>query len=425
MKVFVSWLLGVPLVMVLSVQAVYSRPAAEPPILGIDEAVALALEQESVSASYEYRALSFEEQATASSQLPDPKLKLGAANFPTDTFSRSQEPMTQLQVGIIQAFPRGDSLDIRSEINRDKAEMSRHMASDARLQARKETMRDWLELYYWLQAEKTVKQSIGFFRKLVVVTESRYRVGSVTQQDVVQSELELDRLADRLESIRIKQDMARSRLSRWIGDASHRPLPDELPDLDVPSLGMDERAALARHPMILARDAELQEKSEMVELSRQQYKPGWALDVTYGDRTGTNPDGSDRSDFLSAKVLVDIPIFTNKRQDRQLASSQRNLSAAEQDRETAVRKLSSKLEEANATLRILDRQIRLYRDRLVPQSHSHSELALKAYENSRVEFNSVMRARIAELDTRLKALRLEVDRARTIATLTYLAGEKK
>jgi outer membrane protein TolC len=124
-------------------------------------------------------------------------------------------------------------------------------------------------------------------------------------------------------------------------------------------------------------------------------------------------------------VLLDIPLFTNKRQDKKLASSQQQLEAVKKEKETALRTLASKLQRSQSSLRILDRQIRLYRDKLVPQSHSHSDLALKAYENSRVEFNSVMRARVAELDTQLKAIRLEVDRAQAIAMLNYLAGEEK
>ena len=124
-------------------------------------------------------------------------------------------------------------------------------------------------------------------------------------------------------------------------------------------------------------------------------------------------------------VLLDVPLFTDKRQDKKLAASQQNLEAARLDRETEVRKLSSQLLRAQSSLRILDRQIGLYRDRLIPQSHSHSELSLKAYENNRVEFNSVVRARVAELDTRIKEIRLQVDRAQTIATLNYLAGEAK
>lgn len=425
MKAFLNWYLCVPLILSVYVQSLAADVPADTEVLTLEQAISLTLDSETVSQSLEFRALGFEEESIAAGGLPDPKLKLGAMNFPTDTFDRDQEPMTQLQIGVIQAFPRGSSRSIKSQINVDKAEKSRHMASNARLKAERDVSKNWLELYYWLQAENIVEQSKSWFGNLVGVTESRYRVGSATQQDVVQSELELDRLTDRLEGIRIKQDMSRSDLSRWIGSpASMRNLPEKLPALSPPAI-LNGAPALAGHPVIQAKDAEIKTGMDSVELNRQAYKPGFAVDVTYGDRAGQNPDNSDRANFLSAKVLMDIPLFTGKRQDKKLASSQQQLEAVKQDRETAVRTLSSKLQRAQSSLTILDRQIHLYRDKLVPQSRSHAELALKAYENNRVEFNSVVLARVAELDTQLKVIRLEVDRAQTIAVLNYLAGEAK
>jgi outer membrane protein TolC len=423
MKSLFTWYLCVPLLLVSSAQTFAEEDSTNSSILTLEQAISLTLESETVSRAFEFRALGFDEESVAAGSLPDPKLKLGAANFPTDTFARDQEPMTQLQIGVIQAFPRGSSRSLRSKIKGNNASKSRLMAEDALLAAQRDVSKNWLELYYWLQAEKIVMQSRSWFNNLLGVTESQYRVGSATQQDVVQSELELERLNDRLEGIRIKQDMARSDLSRWVGaDASMRALPEKLSLMAAPQIS-DER--ITQHPLIQARDVDIRTNTDEVELSRQAYKPGFAVDVTYGDRSGQNPDGSDRPNFLSARVLMDIPLFTSKRQDKKLASSQQKLEAVKQDRETAVRKLSSKLQRAQSSLRILDRQILLYSDRLVPQSNSHAELALKAYENSRVEFDSVMRARIAELDTHLKAIRLEVDRAQTISMLNYIAGEAK
>ncbi len=425
MKLFFIRYLCVPILMSLSVQAFAAGSPADGNILTLKQAVSLTLSSESVSQAFEYRALGFDEESIAVGGLPDPKLKLGAMNFPTDTFDFGQEAMTQLQVGVVQFFPRGSSRSIKSHINTGKAENSRFMASNARLMAIRDVSKNWLELYYWLQAEDIVEQSKGWFSNLVGVTESRYRVGSATQQDVVQSELELDRLTDRLEGIRIKQDMSRSDLSRWIGStASMRSLPEALPALSPPEISA-AAPILDKHPVLQAKDAEIKINTDSVELTRQAYKPGFAVDMTYGDRSGLNSDGTDRSNMLSAMVLMDIPLFTNKRQDKKLASSQQKLEAVKQDRETVLRTLSSKLQRSQSSLRILDRQILLYRDKLVPQSRSHSELALKAYENSRVEFNSVMRARVSELNTQLKAIRLEVDRAQTIAMLNYLAGEEK
>ena len=425
MKVFLKRYLCIPLVILYSAESIAVEVFVDEDILTLEQAISLTVDAETVSQSFEYRALGLEQQSIAEGGLPDPKLKLGAMNLPTDSFDLDQEAMTQLQVGVIQVFPRGSSRSIKSKMNQEKAEKARLMSKNALLKATYDVSRNWFELYYWLRAEEIVKQSRSWFSNLVGVTESRYRVGSASQQDVVQSELELDRLTDRIEGIRIKQDTARSDLSRWIGtEASMRGLPNELPSFSLPEM-TEAATVLSKHPVIQASDAEIRANNNNVDLSRQSYKPGFALDVTYGDRSGQNPDGSDRSNMLSAMVLLDVPLFTDKRQDRKLASSQQNLEAVKQERETAMRKLLSQLQRTKSSLRILDRQISLYKDKLIPQSRSHSELALKAYENNRVEFNSVLRARVAELDTRLKGIRLQVDRAQTIAMLNYLAGEEK
>ena len=144
-------------------------------------------------------------------------------------------------------------------------------------------------------------------------------------------------------------------------------LPDQLPLMSLPDI-VEATPVLASHPVIQATDAEIQASNESVDLTRQSYKPGFALDVTYGDRSGQNLDGSDRSNLLSAMLLLDVPIFTDKRQDRKLASSQQNLEAVKQERETAMRKLQSQLQQSQSSLRILDRQILLYNEKLLPQS---------------------------------------------------------
>jgi outer membrane protein, heavy metal efflux system len=53
-------------------------------------------------------------EVPAASALDDPVLTLGVNAFPTDSFSFSQEPMTQKQIFIAQRFPWFGTLDPRS-----------------------------------------------------------------------------------------------------------------------------------------------------------------------------------------------------------------------------------------------------------------------------------------------------------------------
>ena len=65
----------------------------------------------------------------------------------------------------------------------------------------------------------------------------------------------------------------------------------------------------------------------------------------------------------------------------------------------------------------------LYDSQLLQQAAANARASLKAYRSGVTEFNTLMRARIADLDVRLEALRIRVDRARARANLLYLAGD--
>ena len=48
--------------------------------------------------------------------LPDPMVNFNAMNFPTDTYERDQEPMTQIQVGFRSGFfPFPGKLSLKEE----------------------------------------------------------------------------------------------------------------------------------------------------------------------------------------------------------------------------------------------------------------------------------------------------------------------
>ena len=78
--------------------------------LTIKEAGQLALKDDYTLQAISARSRSMSELSVAVEQLPDPMLKLGFANLPTDTFNLGQEAMTQAVIGVRQMFPRGHSL---------------------------------------------------------------------------------------------------------------------------------------------------------------------------------------------------------------------------------------------------------------------------------------------------------------------------
>jgi outer membrane protein TolC len=393
--------------------------------LDLPAAERLALQRDLSAPSLQASAQALNERAVAEGQLPDPRLKLGAMNLPVDSFDRDQEPMTQMQVGVQQAFPPGQTRQLRQRRTLSLAEAGSARAQARRLAVKREVRLQFLELYYLVHAGAIVDRSQALFQQLVEVTESQYAAGRKNQQDVLRANVELALLEDRHTRIRTQEDEVRAALARLIGpEPARQALDGAFPRLTELSRQEALEAALPGHPLMRVEEGQVKANQLAVGLARERYKPGWMLDLTYGDRTGENPDGTDRDDFFSAMVLLDIPLFTDKRQDRRLAASQQELAAAQLNRDDRLLELKGMLEADYAQWLRLGQRIRLYEEQVLPQAEQHALASLQAYQSGVTDFSGLMRARLNELDSRLTALRLRVDRAKTQARLLYLMGEQ-
>ncbi|VAX22499.1 Heavy metal RND efflux outer membrane protein, CzcC family, partial [hydrothermal vent metagenome] len=83
--------------------------------LSLETAVKMAREANPGIAAKRALAAASEEVPSQAGALPDPVLMLNAMNLPTDSFSTSQENMTQFQVGVAQAFPYPGKLELLEE----------------------------------------------------------------------------------------------------------------------------------------------------------------------------------------------------------------------------------------------------------------------------------------------------------------------
>lgn len=393
--------------------------------LSLQEVEQLALETDPLINSHRATSRSFMEESVSSGSLPDPKLLLGAVNVPVDTFDLSQEPMTQLKVGIKQDFPRGRSLELSQQHSQWMSRSSLALSRDAELKVLSNVRQSYLSLYYETSALHIVTETKKLFSKLVNITESNYAAGRVNQQDVVLASLELSRLDDRIAKIRGMEESYRAELSQWAGELAWHPIDDAFPDLpDLPAVS-DINDVISSHPLIQAQSARVNAARTSTDIARQDYRPGWSASLDYGFRSGNNPDGSSRTDFATALVSLDIPLFTSNRQDKSVAASLEKSSAAQYEKDDKLRQLKRMYEKDLHLWKRLGERAELYRNSLLSSAQNNSRASLNAYQSGVTEFNTLMRAQITELDVRLEDLRVRVDRAITQARLLYITGDSQ
>jgi len=391
--------------------------------LNLKQAEQLAIRSDPSIEAYKATSQSFVDESVADDTLPDPKLHFGAVNVPVDTFDLDQEQMTQVKVGIVQNFPRGDVLSIKQQQSRYLSRAAMSMADDAQLKIIRDLRETYLNLYYEVSAYQIIQETRKLFAELVKITESNYAAGRVNQQDVVLAGLELSRLDDRSTKIQAREESNRADLAQWIGDIAWNEISMEFPGLPALPVTVDLNKLIPAHPLIRAQNANIDASKQMTEMARQEYRPGWSLLVDYGFRSGDNPDGTERADFATAIVSMDIPLFTGNRQDKTVSSNEQKIVAARYSKDDQLRKLKRFYEKNNHLWMRLSEREKLYKNSLLTAAKNNSKAALKAYQSGVSEFNTLMRAQITELDVRLEDIRVRVDRAVAQAKLLYITGD--
>jgi hypothetical protein len=115
--------------------------------LNLKQAEQLAIQSDPSIEAYKATSQSFVDESVADDTLPDPILRFGAVNVPVDTFDLDQEQMTQVKVGIVQNFPRGNVLSIKQQQSRYLSRAAMSMADDAQLQIIRDVRETYLMKY--------------------------------------------------------------------------------------------------------------------------------------------------------------------------------------------------------------------------------------------------------------------------------------
>ena len=393
--------------------------------LTLGEAENIAVEIDNITKQFEVSAKGLTEQSVADGQLSDPKLKLGMMNLPVNSFDRNQENMTQLQFGLQQKFPRGRTLQYKSQQTLDFADMDAAKADNQTKVVLRSVRISFLELYLQNHTKTILDQNRDLFTQLLDTTQRQYAVGRDNQHDVLRAQLELSLIDDRIAEVNGAREVAIAELAKWIRQGNTaKPLDAEFPELKILPTLDNIVDGLSNHPLVKAEDAIVDANKKNIKIAEEQYKPGWMLDLTYGVRSGDNPNGRSRDDFASAMILMDVPLFTDKRQDRTLAASKHRHIAAKYARSDVLLELKRQVDTEYARWNRLGERYELYQQRATIDASENSESTLKAYQNDLTDFTTLMRARLTELDTHLAMLKLQVNQAKAHARLLYFVGEE-
>ena len=413
-------------------------------VVSLEQAIALAQQNDPWLHGSRLQQSAVDNRSIASGSLPDPKVSLGIINLPTDTWDLDQEGMTQLKVGISQVLPRGDSLEIKQDQLKIESKKFPLLREDRKAKLRSQVSQLWLDAYLAQQTIQLIENGWSLFEQMAEVAKSGYSnaVGKTRQQDVIRAQLEIVKLEDRLTLEKQRLETTIARLNEWLhiydADRLNEPLnfdeqplefgvSNKLPVININNLIVLKASNYSRnllaqelssHPALLAVDIKRQASEKDVELAKEQYKPQWGVNASYAYRDNM-PSGDSRANLFSVGVTFDLPLFTKNKQDKQVAASIAESEAIKTEKLLLTKQMISAVEKELRLLKRLSDRQSIYQEKILKQTHDQAEASLTAYTNDDGDFAEVVRARIAELNARISALKIDVDTLKAVARINY------
>ncbi|HEY9031786.1 MAG TPA: TolC family protein [Kangiella sp.] len=411
--------------------------------LTLEQAISLAQDNDPWLQSNQYRQQAVEAQSISANTYADPMISISAANLPVDSFDFSQEGMTQLKIGVTQALPRGDSLDLTQKRLNQLSQEFPLQRQDRKAKVKTTATQLWLDIYLTEQTINLIERDRQLFEQLAETVSLNYSsaMGQTRQQDVIRAQVELTRLDDRLSKLHQELATKKSMLKEWLINDSHLAFAHNdfsLPAA-MPMLSLDHKQVISlessndkqtliqhlqQHPQVLAFEQKVKASETNIDLAKQKYKTQWSVNASYGHRDD-DPMGNSRSDFFSVGVSFDLPIFTSDRQDQEVTASIKEREAMKADKWLLLRSLLSTTINYHGQLNELNKRRSLYKESLLEEMNQQAEATLNAYTNDNGDFTEVMRSRIDELNTKIEALNVEINYLKTVAQLNYLLTQAK
>jgi len=364
------------------------------------------------------------DEVPAARALDDPVLILGINALPTDSFSFSQEPMTQKQIFIAQRFPWFGKLDLKSQKVALAAAKKKEMLRALRLELHRAVSETYFELAFIdrsIEVNTELQQMVG---QILRVTEAAYASGRGLQQDVLQAQVELGKLLDERTTLISRKRILEDQLNELVNEERFASVKtDGIPSLPEPVLSGEAltESALAHNPSLATLAVDIETAGIDIGLARKDYWPDMSVGVGYGQRE-EDQTGRDLPDFVYGSVSFTIPVWFQNKQNKRLQAALKRKSAAEKAYDNLEKRLPHQVDALLSEIESYQVNYRLFDEALLLQADQWSQASLAAYEVGKVDFDTMINAHVRRLRFGLQADRYRASVYKSLSRLQELTG---
>lgn len=356
--------------------------------------------------------------------LPDPVLRVELMDFAgpaaPNGFSVLPNRVGGTKYTVMQSFPLWGKRDMRTEIATAGVSeaKSRRIALLAEIHSKIKTA--YAQFYQPFQLKRLNEEILALLQDIEAITRTRYSNGLVPQQDVIRAQVEKTTLRSEIITLEAEQKQAKARLNAMAGRPQHAPVTEPQTLRRIATTKFDvaalQKKAQRNNPLLRTQDAQI----TAAEASRRLVEKNRYPDVTLGLAPTQRGGGIDG---WEAMVEVNIPIrFDTRRAQESEASAM--LGAAKERQQSIANNVMGELQETIVAYEAARDQEHLVTNTLLPQAELTFRSALAGYENSKVDFATLLDAQRAIRLARQDKIRAQVVQEIRLSEIERIIGEE-
>ena len=279
-----------------------------------------------------------------------------------------------------------------------KGRVATHMAASAyeklRTVIQETERRVWVSYAGYYLADRALgvnEDTTRLARQFEAIAEAKYKVGKVPEQDVIQAQVEISRLAVQRVDLQKARNSALGNLNSLL-DRAPRALigkPAELGTAPVlTSLDQFVRESRTVRPELKAEKHMIQARETSVTLAKMTYLPDFQIGGQYigvDGNTGLPGHVANGQAIWTAEIGLSVPIWLN-RVNAQVDQAKARLQQEESTRHNIENTVADQVQSAYERLVAAARNETIYRTTLIPQTAERIRSAMAGYQTGIVDF---------------------------------------
>ena len=387
--------------------------------------VSEAMEANPEISTIEFQIKALNEKEIFVQKLMDPMFAIEYSNVPYDTWKLDENPMSGIQLKLMQTIPFPGKNSKRKAIAESEGQIKSFELAELKIQLKDKVKKAYYQLVLNRELKAISLKHISLLEDLIETMINKYEIGKSAQSDILRITLMKEKLLDDLYDFEQKESEIQATLNSVLNREVTTVIstnPIEL-DLDI-EIDFDSllKTAINSRPLL----KKIEETSNMKRLIFKSTQRERFPDITLwaGYRIRKDIGTMENVDFASVGFSFPIPLDIKGRTKAKLNNAVYIEKAVDESYKNVLNKISEMLIMATSGLERQKNKIDNYNNNLNPDAEKVFHSELKSYETGRANFADLYQAQLQLIQFEKILLKSKYKYKMYKTTIETLIGEK-